>query len=195
MCICLWLKHEQICLSTCTQIYADICIQWAKICILSQSIGSSKFASYHDVYYPINSQSIYPAICYPTTKPSTFSPFAISKNLREKHAWISYNRHSIYDSNITAVKKIRVHDSYYMPEYQSKDKIDNALGLFGGGPSHKTFTFTWTILISRIILTNRIVIKLARIIRRSIRTRRVTSLRVLIAQLLEESIKILFDFR
>ena len=73
-----------------------------------------------------------------------FSPFVISKNPREKHAWISYNRHSIYDNNnIRAVKtKIRVYDSYYMPEYQAKDKIGSSLGLFGGGPSHRPFSFT-----------------------------------------------------
>ena len=70
-----------------------------------------------------------------------FSPFVISKNPREKHAWISYNRHSIYDNNIRAVKrKIRGYDSYYMPEYQARDKIDSALGLFGD--SHKPLLFT-----------------------------------------------------
>jgi len=73
-----------------------------------------------------------------------------------------------------------------MPQYQS---IENKqyLSLFGGGPSHRPLFFTWTI--HRIIPIIRAVIKLVRIIKKSIRTGRVTSLRVLMAQLLEDLLR------
>ena len=71
---------NKFCPSTCTQIYADICIQWAKICILSQSLGSSNL---HTIIFNSQDQYVrcYPAsaVCYPINSQVKSPPLPSAK--------------------------------------------------------------------------------------------------------------------